>query len=221
MTPVWSPLPGSCLRRYLVTAVVLAGVLWTLFVFARVEIASRQDDAVPADAIVVLGTAQYQGTPSSIFQARLDHAYRLYENGTAPLVVIAGGKQEGDKYTEASAGAQYLRELGVPREALLPVGKGDSTLSSLEAVAGQLERRQLESVVLVSDPFHMYRSMEMAADLGLEVHGSPTTTSPVQDRPAAQLRYTLREVAAYTVYALSRVSQLAPESVAASWEDQG
>lgn len=185
---------------------VLLGLGWLLWVFVQVELAARRDDAVKTDAIVVLSTAQYQGTPSLIFRARLDHAYKLYENGIAPRVIVAGGKQPGDTDTEASAGARYLRDLGVPEDALLPVGEGDSTFSSLEAVAAELREAGLESVVLVSDPFHMYRSMEMAADLRLDAHGSPTTTSPVQDRPASRLRYTFREVAAYTAYVLSRIA---------------
>lgn len=210
---------GGCLRRYLLLTVVLLGLGWLLWVFVQIEVTARRDDAVRADAIIVLGTAQYQGRPSQIFRARLDHAYTLYENGIAPVVVVAGGNQPGDTYTEASAGAQYLRELGVPQEALLPVGEGDSTFSSLEAVANELRASGLESAVLVSDPFHMYRSLRMATDLGLDAHSSPTTTSPVQDRPASHLHYTVREVVAYTAYVLGRIAP--PPSTAQKVTDLG
>ena len=200
-----SPRRPRSLLRIALLGIPLAVVVWTLLVAARIHQVGSQDDAAPSDANVVLGTAQYQGTPSLIFQARLDHAARLYEAGVAPLVVVAGGKLEGDRFTEASAGAGYLRERGVPEEALLLVGEGGNTLSSLRAVAAELRRRGLEDVVLVSDRFHMLRSLRMAADLGLRARGSPTTTSPVERRPASRARYTLREVAGYTAYLLTRL----------------
>jgi uncharacterized SAM-binding protein YcdF (DUF218 family) len=200
LRPLW-----GCLRRFLVLGVLLAGVLWTLFVAVRIEVAGRTDDAVPSDAVVVLGAAQYQGTPSPVFKARLDHALDLYRRGIAPLVVVAGGKLEGDRYTEAAAGTRYLHSRGVPQSALLAVGEGNNTLESLQAVARALRRRDAGSVVLVSDRSHMLRSLSMASDLGLEAHGSPTTTSPIDDRTASRLRYLAREIAAYTYYRLTRL----------------
>ncbi|MDP9379037.1 MAG: YdcF family protein [Chloroflexota bacterium] len=202
---IFGPVRGGCLRRFLLLGALLAGLLWTLLLAVRIELAGRRDEAVRSHAVVVLGAAQYQGTPSAIFRARLDHALWLYERGVAPLVVVAGGRLEGDRYTEASAGTCYLRQRGVPASALLAVGEGNNTLESLEAVARVLGRRDAQSAVLVSDRFHMYRSLQMAPDLGLRAVGSPTTTSPVDGKPTSRLRYTLREVVAYTAYVLANL----------------
>lgn len=199
-----APVRGRCLIRLLFSWVIVLGLLWTLFIAARVELSGRRDDAPRSDAIVVLGSAQYQGTPSPVFQARLDHALRLYQAGRAPLVVVAGAGLDGDLYTEGTAGADYLRAHGVPKRALLAVGSGDNTHTSLQAVARALNGRKLDSVILVSDRFHMFRSLRIASDLGLSAHGSPTTTSPIDGDPPARLRYTLREVVAYTAYLVAR-----------------
>lgn len=202
---LWSltrPVRGRCLSRLLLLGIGALGLLWVLFVVLRIELAGRRDDAVSSDAIVVLGAAQYNGTPSPVFRARLDHALGLYEAGKAPLVIVAGGKQDGDAYTEASAGVAYLQKRGVSADALLPVGAGNNTLASMRAVNETLGRKKLSSVVLVSDRFHMLRSLQMASDLGIVAHGSPTTTSPIQNKLASRLRHTLREVGAYTSYML-------------------
>lgn len=90
-------------------AVVLVG--GTAF---RVWQVARIDDTRPADAIVVLGAAQYSGTPSSVFEARLEQAYKLYKRGVAPQIITVGGKQEGDEYTEAASGKMYLTDRGIP-----------------------------------------------------------------------------------------------------------
>ncbi len=181
----------------------LAGLLWMLVLAGRIELTGRRDDDARADAVVVLGAAQYRGMPSPVFAARLDHALALYEAGKAPLVIVAGGREDGDRYTEAAAGVRYLNSNGVPAGSLLAVGRGDDTLSSLQAVAAAARRRDISSVLLVSDRFHMERSLRMATDLGLRAYGSPTATSPVEEKPASRLRYTLREVAALTAYLLS------------------
>ncbi len=181
----------------------LAGLLWMLVLAGRIELTGRRDDDARADAVVVLEAAQYRGMPSPVFAARLDHALALYEEGKAPLVIVAGGREDGDRYTEAAAGVRYLNSNGVPAGKLLAVGRGDDTLSSLQAVAAAARRREISSVLLVSDRFHMERSLRMATDLGLRAYGSPTTTSPVEEKPASRLRYTLREVAALMVYLLS------------------
>src|SRR6478672_8634494 len=108
----------------LVTSTALA-IWWT----------ARQDSRPASDAIVVLGSAQYNGTPSSIFAARLEHARKLYEAGVAPVIVTVGGKETGDQFTEAEAGRDYLASAGVPRKALLAVPKGVDTLESMRVVA--------------------------------------------------------------------------------------
>jgi len=191
------------MRRFMLLALLL-GAGWLLFIAVRVEAVGRRDDAAQSDAIVVLGTAQYQGTPSPVFQSRLDHAADLYRRGLAPLIVVAGGKQEGDLYTEAAAGTRYLEANGVPREALLAVAEGNDTLTSLRGVARELRERQLRSVVLVSDRRHIFRSRAMTSGLRLQPRSSPTNNSPAEGTAILRVRYTAREVAAYTKYLLTR-----------------
>ncbi len=190
------------MRRFMLLAFLL-GVGWLLYVAVRVEVAGRRDDVVRSDAIVILGTAQYQGTPSPVFQSRLDHAADLYRRGVAPLIVVAGGKQEGDLYTEAVAGTRYLEANGVPKEALLAVAEGNDTFTSLRGAARELRERRLRSVVLVSDRRHIFRSRAITAGLRLEPHSSPTSDSPAEGTVVLRVRYTAREVAAYTKYLLT------------------
>jgi uncharacterized SAM-binding protein YcdF (DUF218 family) len=159
---------------------VLAGLIVAYFMVCFVQVwgAARSDEARQADAIVVLGAAQYDGVPSPVLAARLDHALELWEEGYAPVIVVTGGKQEGDRYTEATASANYLIERGVPDEAILREVDGTSTWESLAASARFLRARDLEDVLIVSDPYHVLRSVETARELGLDAHGSPAA-SPV------------------------------------------
>jgi uncharacterized SAM-binding protein YcdF (DUF218 family) len=161
---------------------------------------ARQDEAAPADAIVVLGTAQWDGRPSTTFRARLDHAHGLYQQGYAGLIVLTGGIAPGDVYSEADVGYTYLRDQGVPTEHLLSVPVGLNSRESLEAAAAQLSARGQQSVILVSDAFHMFRVKQIAEDLGLSALGSPTTTSPIRPGSPAEQHYVVREVFAYVNY---------------------
>jgi uncharacterized SAM-binding protein YcdF (DUF218 family) len=179
---------------------VLSALLWAAYVALRVATVGERDDQRPADAIVVLGTREYSGWPSRSFSARLDHALYLYEEGLAPVVIVAGGDPEGDSYTEAAAGVRYLEHHGISSEALLIAG-GDNTYENLLEVKALAEQESLESVLLVSERFHMLRSLVMAEDL-IQAYGSPTSTSPRDHSPALRFYYTLREVVAYTAYVL-------------------
>lgn len=178
-------------------AVILVLAAYVAFTFVQVWLASRRDDARPAQAIVVLGAAQFNGTPSSILRARLDHAYDLYEQKLAPVIVVTGGKRPGDVYTEAAASAQYLLEKGVPDEAILREVDGRSSWESLAAASEFLKDRDIRRVLLVSDPFHSYRIDAIASELGLDGHASPTQTSPITG--VSVTRHLLRETAAVAV----------------------
>lgn len=137
------------------------------------------DNRRPADAIVVLGAAQYNGRPSPVLRARLDHAADLYEDGLAPKIVVTGGSAPGDSTTEAGASAAYLATRGVPDSDVLREVQGRNSWESLKASALFMEARGIQSVVLVSDSFHSARITEMADDLGLDPVVSPTRTSPL------------------------------------------
>jgi uncharacterized SAM-binding protein YcdF (DUF218 family) len=163
---------------------VALGLFAIVFVYLSVTFfqvwrAARRDDARPADAIVVLGAAQYDGTPSPVLAARLDHALELYNAGVAPTIVVTGGRQPGDRFTEATAAAAYLHAHGVPDDAILRETNGRSSWESLAAAGRFLEDRGTTDVVLVSDPYHAARIDDIADEVGLDAVVSPTTTSPI------------------------------------------
>jgi uncharacterized SAM-binding protein YcdF (DUF218 family) len=168
------------LRRALVVAVVLP-ILYFGVTFVQVWWTSRHDDARPAQAVIVLGAAQFDGRPSAVLRARLDHAASLYRRKIAPIVVVTGGKAEGDRFTEATASANYLHTKGVPDEAILREATGRTSWQSLAASARFLiTERGIRDVVLVSDPFHAARIRRIASELGFRAATSPTRTSPIK-----------------------------------------
>jgi uncharacterized SAM-binding protein YcdF (DUF218 family) len=201
--------------RTLATLVIvgLAGCL-AVTGYATFRIWQRADvDDAPSmgtvDAIVVLGAAQYDGRPSPVFRARLDHAIALWRAGRAPLLVTTGGRGEGDRWSEAAAARDYAIGQGVPPESIRMEDAGRSTLESLEAVATILEREGLRSAVFVSDRSHMLRVMRMALDLGLDAYGSPTRDSPMDATITRRVDATLHELGALAWYAL--LGRPAPE----------
>jgi uncharacterized SAM-binding protein YcdF (DUF218 family) len=190
---------GSLVTR-LVLAVILAAVLLVVATAGAIWWTARHDARPTSDAIVVLGSAQYDGVPSSIFEARLEHALRLWQNGVAPVVVTVGGKADGDRFTEAEAGAQYLSAAGVPVDALLPVPVGVDTLESMRSVSAAFDERGWATAVLVTDPWHAMRTQRMAEDAGIEASTSPTRQGPSVYSRTTQVRYIFRETAAYLLY---------------------
>ena len=186
------PVTRWSLRRRIVVGVVGAiGVLWLGSAMAVLWHASR-DRANAADAIVVLGAAQYRGRPSPVLRARLDHAIGLYARSLAPRIVLTGGTAEGDTASEALVSRAYLLQAGVPDSALLLENEGRTTSQSLRRVAQMLQARDLDRVILVSDPFHVFRASLVARRHGLEVLTSPTHTD-AWSRVARQPGYFLGE----------------------------
>ncbi len=178
----------------------------------RVWQVARTDDRNQADIVVVLGAAQYDGRPSSILQARLDHAGRLFRQGIAPVVVTVGGRQAGDTFTEAMAGERYLVEAGIPDEAVVAVETGGDTLSSLQAVAAEARDHGWRSAVIVSDPWHSLRARTMARDAGLDSWTSPTRSGPAVQTRQTQARYITRETAAMLYYRLTHAPAETPST---------
>ncbi|MEX5718979.1 YdcF family protein [Geodermatophilus maliterrae] len=181
-------------------AVVLAALLLVASTAAAIWYTARGDSRPSSDAIVVLGSAQYNGVPSSIFEARLEHALSLWEDGVAPVVVTVGGKAAGDAFTEAEAGRDYLVDAGMPADSLLAVPEGVDTLESMRAVGTAYAERGWSTAVLVTDPWHAMRAERMAEDAGMEAQSSPTRQGPAVQTRTTQFRYILRETAAYLLY---------------------
>ena len=169
----------------------------------RIWAQGQADEERPADAIVVMGAAQYDGRPSPVFAARLDHAVALYFAGVAPRLVVTGGKAEGDRTTEAAAGRAFAIGLGVPAEDILVEDQGRTTLESIRAVSGLLAADDARSAVFVYDRPHMLRVLRMAADVGIVGWGSPTRTSPIERDLAGQVDATVHELGALAYYFLT------------------
>ena len=177
----------------LAALVVALGVLYVGVTFAQVWWESRQDDASPASAIVVMGAAQWAGRPSPVLRSRLDHAAALYQQGVAPVVVVTGGKQVGDTTTQGASGYAYLRELGLPDEAIKVEVEGTDSYEELSASAVILRQAELgHDVVIVTDPYHAARVQRIADEVGLDAHVSPTDTS-------SSVRELARETAAVAI----------------------
>ncbi|HVM02460.1 MAG TPA: YdcF family protein [Acidimicrobiales bacterium] len=178
----------------LAAALVGALGIYLAVTFVQVWGAAERDQARPVQAIVVLGAAQYDGRPSPVLRARLDHAADLYGRGLAERVVVTGGKRQGDRVTEATVSADYLARHGVPEPAILREVHGRSSWQQLAAAAGFLRQRGITRVLLVSDGFHAARIAAIADELGLEGFTSPAPGSPISG--AEKLPYLGRETVA-------------------------
>jgi uncharacterized SAM-binding protein YcdF (DUF218 family) len=179
-----------------IVAIVLV-LGWATF---RIWDVGNRDDQRPADAIVVLGAAQYNGRPSAILKARLDHAIDLYRAGVAPFLVVTGGKADGDTTTEAASARIYAIGRGVPASAILTENRGRTTLESLRGVAAVLDDHHLRAAIFVSDRSHMLRVLRIARDQGLAAYGSPTATSPSDSNLDDRLRATVHEIGGLALY---------------------
>ena len=179
-------------RLLAVGLTVVVGMVYTV-AFILVLVVSQLDERRTADAIVVLGAAQYNGWPSPVLRARLDHALVLYRERLAPAIVVTGGVGRGDKESEAMVARRYLLAHHVPDSAVVVQPQGRSTQASMTAVAGWLAGRGQHSAILVSDPFHMFRLRLEARRTGLAAYTSPTETSPISDNPVLELEYLAAE----------------------------
>ena len=178
--------------RSLGILLLAAAVIYTI-ALVTVLVVSQQDQRRPVDAIVVLGAAQYNGRPSPVLRARLDHALGLYREGLAPRLIVTGGVGRGDTTSEATVGRNYLVRRGVPPDSVVVQPHGRTTQASMNAVADWLDREGLHRVLLVSDPFHMFRLRLEARRTDLEAYTSPTESSPISDNPVLELRYLFAE----------------------------
>lgn len=188
------------LARMVVVAVAAIVVGYPLATGYQVWRSSHVDEVHSADAIVVLGAAQYNGVPSPVFKARLDQAAYLYREGLARTVIVTGGKRRGDRFTEAGAGERYLIEHGVPSDAIRGEDRGTTTWESLTAVR-DLTEGEVDSVLFVSDPMHSERIKRMAADLGFgEIYTSPASYLGLNRSRETKAKELAREVASILAY---------------------
>jgi uncharacterized SAM-binding protein YcdF (DUF218 family) len=181
--------------------VALAGFLLLLvYAIYRITAQGDVDEARPADAIVVLGAAQFSGQPGGVFEARLQHAVELWKQGLAPYLIVTGGKLPDDITTEAATARAWAIANGVPDEAILGENRGRNTLESMEGVATILRSHHLHRVLFVSDRTHMLRVLRMAKDLRITGFGSPTPSSPTDLEPERRWRSVAHELAGLAAY---------------------
>ena len=194
--------PGRRIGDILILVAVASLSAGALAAYATFRIWQEgdRDESRPAGAIVVLGAAQFDGRPSPVFAARLDHAIDLYLQDMAPVLIVTGGKAEGDRTTEAAAARAYAVARGVPPAAIAMEDAGRTTYESLQGVARLLRGRGIRDAVFVSDPTHMLRVLRMASDLGIESYGSPTRTSRVESDPVQKVDATVHELGALAYY---------------------
>ena len=183
-------------RGFIGRALILLVAAWIVCLLAIIGWSTR-DAAGPADAIIVLGAAQYSGRPSPVLRARLDHALQLWREKRSARVVLTGGRREGDQISEAAAGRRYLMRRGVPSAAIKLEALGRTSLASMHGAAALLRLGDSlpprPRVVLVSDPFHMLRLELLARMHGLAPLPSPTRTSPISANRTVAIEYILRE----------------------------
>src|SRR5712664_1016840 len=187
--PFWT---GRRALGGIVLAIVLIALGWAAVVVS-VAVHAARDEATGADAIAVLGAAQYNGRPSPVFRARLDHAAALYQRGLAPVVLVTGGVGSGDTLSESDVGRRYLVKAGLPDGAVVGLPAGASTSASLDGIAHWFSGKESRRVLLVSDGFHMLRLRIIATRLGLLPFTSPAPNSPIRSNPRRNAAYFLAE----------------------------
>ena len=183
----------------LLSAGAFCGLLESIYRLARLG------GAQSVDAIVVMGASQWNGVPSPVFQARLNHAHGLYTKGYAPVIILTGGVGEGEQVSESASGKTYLIKKGVAESNIIIEEKGRTTLQSLQAVAAIVKQQKMNQIMLVSDGFHLFRLRVMARDLGLDTAASPAMESPIFPGTLIEFRYAVREVGVFVLYKLFRV----------------
>jgi uncharacterized SAM-binding protein YcdF (DUF218 family) len=164
------------MRRWIAIALLAAGLTLAAYLLVLSDRIARQssiDEARQADIIVVLGAAEYNGRPSPVLRARLDHAYDLYRKGLATLILTSGGSGGDPQFTEGEVGRDYLVRRGIPAEAIVVESEGDTTVETVLAVSEIMRRMDLHTAILVSDGYHIFRAKRILENEGMRVYGAP------------------------------------------------
>lgn len=188
-------------RPWVVTIAAILALIGIIVLGFMVSIyaEARGDEAREVDAIIILGAAQWNCVPTEVFEARLQHGLDLYNQEYAEYIIVTGGRQEADRCTEAGTGRSWLMERGVPQEAILMENEGRDTWGNLEGAKIAAEAKGIESVLIVSDGFHLFRAERMANAVGFETYTSPAPDSPIRPWSPAEFSYIIRETVAVIV----------------------
>lgn len=184
----------------LALAVAIGG--YAVSIYTAVRRQATHDETQISDCIVVLGAAQYNGRPSPVLRARLDHSVELFNEKFASRVITTGGYGPDKKYTEAGAAKEYLLKHGIPPAAIEVDPNGETTVQSIHSVGRKLKQEGLRTCIVVSDGFHLFRCKAIFNHEGIQVYTSPAPGSPIENSPGARFWHSLREVFVYTAYRL-------------------
>jgi uncharacterized SAM-binding protein YcdF (DUF218 family) len=190
-------------RLLLLLAILLVASVagWLLWVNGRIDYYAHLDEARPADAIAIFGAAEYDGHPSPVFRARLDHGLALYQQGFAPLIVTLGGGAEEDSHSEGGVGHDYLLAHGVPESRIIAETQSSNTKESVERLGVIARANHLQRIVVVSDGTHLFRIHVLCAAEGLDVYTSPRSPGKSISRMQA-LERLWHEIGSYTAWRL-------------------
>ncbi len=183
--------PFKWIRR-IISSIISFVLIVLVGTAAFIYIQSSKDERNPSDAVIVLGAAQFDGTPTEVFANRLDHSYELVQAAVAPRIITVGGKQPGDRFTEAQSGKRYLISKGMKRSKIFAVPMGSDTYESIAAIALLMKMKNWKSVTVVSDPAHVARSKIIMQAFGFDAYSSPTQSGPGTE---VSLDYLMRETA--------------------------
>jgi uncharacterized SAM-binding protein YcdF (DUF218 family) len=193
--------PGRWLVRLEALGLLALAVFLAVTAVRIVREGSRQE-LRPADAIVVFGAAEYAGHPSPVLRARLDHAFELFQQGLAPVVITTGGAASDPSFSEGGVGRDYLMHRGIPERNLIAETQGSDTAQSAMRVAVIMHANGLHSCVAVSDAYHVFRIKRLLKHEGI----GPVYVAPRPDsRPhnvAQRLYAVLREACSYLIWKL-------------------
>ncbi|MFB3921195.1 MAG: YdcF family protein [Terriglobia bacterium] len=182
---------------------VATAVIWAeASIYRAIRRQAAQDEARPADAIVVFGAAQYNGAPSPVFRARLDHAMRVEERGLAPLIITTGGSGGDPRFTEGGVARDYLIQQGVAAERIVAETESQTTYENVLAACRLLRQRGARNCIAVSDGFHLYRIKRMFASQGMAAYASPAPASPIENDPVKRTVHSMRETFVSTLWHL-------------------
>jgi uncharacterized SAM-binding protein YcdF (DUF218 family) len=187
----------------LIFLLALGGCVWAeRSLYTAIRRQAAQDEARPADAVVVFGAAEYNGAPSPVFKARLDHTLELDDRALAPAIITTGGSGGDPHFTEGGVARDYLIQQGVAEDKIFSETRGETTYASVQAAAAILRQRHARTCIVVSDGFHLYRIKLMFRSLGIAAYGSPAPDSPIESDPTSRTLYSLREMVVATLWHL-------------------
>ena len=180
-------------------ALITIAIYFT-YLYRQIRDFAERDEARPAEVIVVLGAAQYNGRPSPVLKARLDHALDLYNNGFAQAIITTGSYGPDPNFSEAEVGRNYLVQHGVEAAKIVTEQGSGTTYDSIHAASGLLKAKGWKTALVVSDGFHLFRVKKMFTDNGILAYTSPAPNSPIEVAASQRFWHSLREVVLFSVY---------------------